>query len=107
MILASVGYNMLWLYLVISADNLSAGLASAAFVAFLSSLTNISFTATQYAIFSSLMTLLPKLLGGYSGTMVDAIGYSNFFLVTAVMGIPVLLLIAVTSRRSKFSFQLA
>jgi len=107
MILASVGYDMLWLYIVISADNLSAGLASAAFVAFLSSLTNISFTATQYAIFSSLMTLLPKLLGGYSGTMVDAIGYSNFFLLTAVMGIPVLLLIVVASRRSEFSFQLA
>ncbi len=107
MILASVGHDMLWLYVVISADNLSAGVASAAFVAFLSSLTNISFTATQYAIFSSLMTLLPKLLGGYSGTMVDAIGYSNFFLLTAVMGIPVLLLIVVAARRSEFSFQLA
>jgi len=107
MILATVGYDVTWLYVVISADNLSAGLASAAFVAFLSSLTNISFTATQYAIFSSLMTLLPKLLGGYSGTMVDAIGYSNFFLVTALIGIPVLLLIMVAARRSQFSFRLA
>jgi PAT family beta-lactamase induction signal transducer AmpG len=107
MILATVGYNISWLYIVISADNLSAGIASAAFVAFLSSLTNVSFTATQYAIFSSLMTLLPKLLGGYSGTMVDAIGYSNFFLLTAVMGIPVLLLIVVAARRSEFSFKLA
>jgi PAT family beta-lactamase induction signal transducer AmpG len=107
MILATVGYNISWLYIVISADNLSAGIASAAFVAFLSSLTNVSFTATQYAIFSSLMTLLPKLLGGYSGTMVDAIGYSNFFLLTAVMGIPVLLLIIVAARRSEFSFKLA
>ncbi len=107
MILASVGYDITWLYIVISADNLSAGLASAAFIAFLSSLTNISFTATQYAIFSSLMTLLPKLLGGYSGTMVDAIGYSNFFLLTALIGIPVLVLIMVASRRSQFSFRLA
>jgi PAT family beta-lactamase induction signal transducer AmpG len=81
------------LYLVISADNISAGLASAAFIAFLSSLTNISFTAVQYAIFSSLMTLLPKILGGYSGTMVDGMGYSNFFLTTALMGMPVLILI--------------
>ncbi len=72
MLLASIGYDMFWLYVVISADNLSAGIASAAFVAFLSSLTNVSFTAMQYAIFSSLMTLLPKLLGGYSGSMVDA-----------------------------------
>ncbi len=107
MILATVGYDMAWLYIVISADNLSAGLASAAFVAFLSSLTNVSFTATQYAIFSSLMTLLPKLLGGYSGTMVDTIGYSNFFLLTAVLGIPVLLLIVVAARRSEFSFRLS
>lgn len=93
MLLASKGHDMAWLYLVISADNLSAGIASAAFVAFLSSLTNISFTAMQFAIFTSLMTLLPKILGGYSGTMVDAIGYSDFFLITALMGLPVLLLI--------------
>ena len=107
MILAVIGYDMTWLYIVISADNLSAGLASAAFIAFLSSLTNISFTATQYAIFSSMMTLLPKILGGYSGTMVNAIGYSNFFFLTTLMGIPVLLLIVVASRRSEFSFKLA
>jgi PAT family beta-lactamase induction signal transducer AmpG len=99
MLLAQIGYDMFWLYVVISADNLSAGIASAAFVAFLSSLTNVSFTAMQYAIFSSLMTLLPKVLGGYSGSMVDAIGYSNFFLLTAILGLPVLLLILVTVKR--------
>ncbi len=87
------------LYLVISADNLSAGLASAAFIAFLSSLTNISFTAVQYAIFSSLMTLLPKILGGYSGSMVEAFGYQTFFLITALMGIPVLLLIIIAGKK--------
>jgi len=90
---------MTWLYIVISADNLSAGIASAAFVAFLSSLTNISFTAMQYAIFSSLMTLLPKVLGGFSGSMVDAMGYSNFFMLTALLGLPVLVLIMVAARR--------
>ena len=103
MLLASVGYNLIWLYIVISADNLSAGIASAAFVAFLSSLTNISFTAMQFALFTSLMTLLPKLLGGYSGSMVDAMGYPGFFMLTAILGIPVLLLIAVTSRRFQIS----
>ena len=91
--LASMGRDLTMLYLVISIDNLSAGLASAAFVAFLSSLTNIQFTAMQYAIFSSLMTLLPKLLGGYSGSIVDSIGYSNFFIMTTLLGIPVLLLV--------------
>jgi PAT family beta-lactamase induction signal transducer AmpG len=106
MVLASKGHDMTWLYIVISADNLSAGIASAAFVAFLSSLTNISFTATQYAIFTSLMTFLPKVLGGYSGTMVDAMGYPNFFLATALMGIPVLVLIVYIGRRQQFSFKL-
>jgi PAT family beta-lactamase induction signal transducer AmpG len=99
MLLASIGYDMFWLYVIISADNLSAGIASAAFVAFLSSLTNVSFTAMQYAIFSSLMTLLPKLLGGYSGSMVDALGYPGFFMLTAILGLPVLLLIVIASRR--------
>ena len=103
MLLAGIGYDIAWLYLVIAADNLSAGIASAAFVAFLSSLTNIAFTAMQYAIFSSLMTLLPKLLGGYSGSMVDAIGYPGFFLTTALLGVPVLVLIIVTARRFEIS----
>ena len=93
MVLASIGHDLSMLYLVISVDNLSAGLASAAFVAFLSSLTNIQFTAMQYAIFSSLMTLFPKIFGGYSGTIVDSIGYSQFFILTALLGIPVLVLV--------------
>ena len=99
MLLANIGYHPTWLYVVISADNLSAGIASAAFVAFLSSLTNISFTAMQFAIFTSLMTLLPKLLGGYSGSMVDTLGYPGFFLLTAILGLPVLFLIVLASRR--------
>ncbi len=98
MVLAGTGKNIGMLYAVIGADNLSAGLASTAFVAFLSALTNIRFTAVQYAIFSSLMTLLPKVVGGYSGTMVDTMGYSSFFLMTAVMGIPVVILILVAMR---------
>lgn len=101
--LATVGHSMPMLYMVISADNLSAGLASAAFIAFLSSLTNISFTAMQYAIFGSLMTLFPKLLGGYSGSMVDSMGYPSFFILTAVMGIPVLFLIVIATRKLEVS----
>jgi PAT family beta-lactamase induction signal transducer AmpG len=98
MLLAQVGHDITMLYIVIAADNLSAGLASAAFIAFLSSLTNISFTAMQYAIFSSLMTLLPKILGGYSGTIVESMGYEQFFLITALMGLPVLLLIVLANK---------
>lgn len=98
MLLAQGGADVPLLILVITADNLSAGIASAAFVAYLSSLTRVSFTAFQYALFSSLMTLLPKLLGGYSGSMVDAIGYPRFFLLTALLGLPVLLLIWLAGR---------
>jgi len=93
MAMAHLGHNVFMLYVVISADNLAAGLASAAFVAFLSSLTNIKFTAVQYAVFSSIMTLLPKIFGGYSGTIVDNVGYEIFFLITALIGIPVLFLV--------------
>ncbi len=98
-VLAMVGNDELLLYLVISADNLTAGLASAAFVAFLSSLTNVRFTAVQYAIFTSLMTLLPKVIGGYSGTVVDSFGYISFFLFAAALGLPVLLLVSAVGKR--------
>jgi PAT family beta-lactamase induction signal transducer AmpG len=93
MLLALHGPDIWLLKAVIAADNLAAGMAAAAFVAFLSSLTSVSFTAVQYAIFSSLMTLFPKLIGGYSGTIVTSIGYPKFFLLTTLMGVPVLLLI--------------
>lgn len=93
MLLAVTGADISVLTLVIAADNLSAGLATTAFVAFLSSLTSVSFTAVQYAIFSSVMSLFPKLLGGYSGSMVSTFGYEMFFMITACMGLPVLLLI--------------
>ncbi|MCP4009956.1 MAG: AmpG family muropeptide MFS transporter, partial [Proteobacteria bacterium] len=99
MLLAQGEPTQLALIGVISADNLSAGLASAAFIAFLSSLTNIQFTATQYAIFSSLMTLFPKVLGGYSGSMVDSIGYSSFFMTTALLGLPAIFLILLAKSR--------
>ena len=99
LLLAKTGYSVPLLYGVIGADNLSAGLASAAFVAFLSALTNIRFTAVQYAIFTSLMTLLPKVIGGYSGSMVDSVGYPGFFLFTALIGLPVILLILVAGSR--------
>jgi MFS transporter, PAT family, beta-lactamase induction signal transducer AmpG len=93
MLLARGGSDLALLTVVIGADNLCTGLAGTAFIAFLSSLTNISFTAVQYALFSSLMTLFPKLIGGYSGTVVASWGYESFFFMTALMGLPVLLLV--------------
>lgn len=101
MILAQMGNNLPMLYITISADNLAAGLASAAFVAFLSSLTDVSFTAVQYAIFTSLMTLFPKILGGYSGGMVEVLGYQGFFLLTTLMGVPVLYVVWLCGKKFK------
>lgn len=91
--LATQGHDLTGLIIVISADNLSSGVASAAFIAYLSSLTNIKYSATQYALFSSMMLLAPKWLAGFSGVFVDTYGYQNFFVSTAVLGIPVLALV--------------
>lgn len=99
MILAQNPGEIKLLTFVIGADNLSAGIATTAFVAFLSSLTSVSFTAVQYAIFTSLMTLLPKMAGGYSGTMVSSMGYENFFLLTTVIGLPVLFLVGMAQKK--------
>ena len=99
--LAYAGKDLLIMYLAVTADNLAAGFASAAFIAFLSALTNVSFTAVQYAIFSSLMTLIPKVIGGYAGTIIDAMGYPWFFTFTTVIGIPVLMLVLLVQRYDK------
>ena len=97
--LAALGQpNVLALAAVISADNLAGGIASAAFVAYLSGLTNIQYSASQYALFSSIMLLWPKLLAGFSGVFVNAFGYQTFFTCTAALGVPVLALIWLAMR---------
>ena len=82
-----------YLAIVISADNISGGFAATAFIAYLSSLTNRAYTATQYALFSSLMTLPGKFISGFSGLVVDNFGYFEFFFVAAILGIPAILLV--------------
>ena len=99
--LATRGHDVGALIVVIAADNLASGIASAAFIAYLSSLTNINYSATQYAIFSSMMLLLPKALAGYSGAAVDAWGYVNFFTATALLGVPALLLVMLASKKNR------
>jgi PAT family beta-lactamase induction signal transducer AmpG len=99
--LSTRGHDLPGLIAVISADNLSAGIASAAFVAYLSSLTNVAYSATQYALFSSVMLLLPKFVAGWSGMAVDAFGYELFFCGTALLGAPVLLLTWLVWRQAK------
>lgn len=104
---AMVGHDILTLIAVISADNLSAGLAGTAFIAYLSSLTSPNYTATQYALFSSLMTLTGKVVAGFSGAIAESLGlkvteggkvlnpeaYANFFYYSGVTGLPAIALI--------------
>ncbi|SFN31275.1 MFS transporter [Variovorax sp. OV329] len=96
--LAGQGHDLRGLIAVVSADNLAGGIASAAFVGYLSSLTNVNYSATQYALFSSMMLLLPKYIAGYSGEFVDHFGYAAFFNATAALGLPVVVLVALALR---------
>jgi PAT family beta-lactamase induction signal transducer AmpG len=91
--LALIAADIKILAFVITADNIASGFAGATFIVYLSALTSIKFTATQYALFSSAMLFLPKLIAGYAGGLVNLFGYSTFFIFTAIIGIPVLLLI--------------
>lgn len=100
-LLAGIGHDLTFLIFTVSADNLAGGLASAAFVAYLSGLTNKAYSATQYALFSSVMLFLPKLLAGFSGLAVESIGYAHFFTATAALGIPVLFLVVLAGRARK------
>lgn len=86
---------------VVSADNLSGGIAAAVFIAYLSGLTNTTYTATQYALFSSLMTLPAKLIGGFSGEIVAGYGYATFFIYAALIGIPAILLVIAVMKTVK------
>jgi MFS transporter, PAT family, beta-lactamase induction signal transducer AmpG len=90
--MATQEHSLVLFAFVIAMDNISAGIATPVFIAYLSSLTNTAYTATQYALFSSLMTIVPKLIGGFSGAMVDSIGYVGFFLYVSAIGIPAILL---------------
>ena len=96
--LAVVGNQLPMLVVTIIGDNLANGLASAVFIAFLSSLTSRAYTATQYALFSSLMTLPGKFLSGFGGLVVTAQGYPSFFVIATMLGLPAILLAVWISR---------
>lgn len=86
--LAMTGAQLPMLVVTIMGDNLANGLASTVFIAFLSSLTSRAYTATQYALFSSLMTLPGKFIGGFSGMVVASQGYASFFILASLLGLP-------------------
>ena len=99
--------SIVGLAVLISIDNLAMGIAGTSLIAYLSSLTSASYTATQYALFSSTYALPGKLIMGTSGFVVDAIGYPSFFVYTASLGLPALVLLFFLSRRMQFEAAVA
>jgi len=100
-LLADNGHSIIGLAIVLSSDNFSGGLASTAFIAYLSSLTNRAYTATQYALFSSIMTLGPKIISGFSGVVIDAQGYIFFFGYAAALGLPAIFMVLYLMKQQK------
>ena len=87
-----VGPELWMLAVTITADNIAQGFGGTVLIAYLSSLTNISHTATQYALLSSFMALFPKFLAGFSGDVQELVGWLGFFLYAAALGVPAILL---------------
>ena len=99
--MALTGAELWFLVITISADNLAAGFTGTIFIAYLSGLTNVNYTATQYALFSSLMTLPGKLISGFSGFIVEGTDWFTFFIYASAMGIPGIVLALVVVRRQR------
>ena len=122
-LLAASGHNIAMFAIAVGVENIAAGFAGTALLAYMSSLTNAAFTATQYALFSSFYALPGKLLGGLSGVFVDLlaarrqvfeswfpglatlpdkiVGFVPFFVATALAGLPALVLLILVGRRER------
>ncbi|MCW5724581.1 MAG: MFS transporter [Maricaulaceae bacterium] len=96
--LATQEASILKLTFAITAENVSGGWAGTALIAYMSSLTNRAFSATQYALFSSFYALPGKFFGGFSGAMVDALDYPMFFTTTALIGAPAIVFVWIAMR---------
>jgi PAT family beta-lactamase induction signal transducer AmpG len=96
--LARAGHSLPMLYAQVGVENFTDGLADAAFVAYLSSLTSIAFTATQYALLSSLAALPLRTLGASAGYLAQALGWEDFFLLTTAAALPAMALMLVLLR---------
>ncbi len=96
--LAGLGPEIYGLVIAIIADNLTGGMAVAVLIAYMSSLTNTAYTATQYALFSSLMTLPGQFMGGFTGVLAEQVGWGWFFVSSALLGIPAILMAFLIAR---------
>ena len=98
-IMTQTGAELWMLAVTITADNIAQGFGGTVLIAYLSSLTNRDFTATQYALLSSFMALFPKFLAGFSGEVQESMGWLGFFLYAAALGVPAILLAMYVARR--------
>ena len=98
-VMTEVGAELWMLAVTITADNIAQGFGGTVLIAYLSSLTNRDFTATQYALLSSFMALFPKFLAGFSGNVQESFGWLGFFLYAALLGVPAIVLAFVVAQR--------
>jgi PAT family beta-lactamase induction signal transducer AmpG len=98
-VLAMVGHDLRVLTLAIAVENLSGGMGTAAFVAYLSSLCNVAYTATQYALLTSFMAFGRTVLTSSGGWLADQMNWVSFFVLTTIAALPGLLLLVGIARR--------
>lgn len=99
-LLVQAGHDLTMLAAAVTVENLTGGMGTAAFVAYLSSLCNLSYTATQYALLSSFMAQARTLLSGFAGVIQQEVGWTQFLLFTTAAAVPGLLLLAWLQRRT-------
>ena len=99
------GHDVQFLYFTIGIENLSGGMGSSAFVAYLSVLCNTAYTGTQFALFTSFMAFGRTLLSASSGWVVELTGWFDFFLISTIVALPGLLLLLWMMRNLPMSVQ--
>ncbi|MBR1777190.1 MAG: AmpG family muropeptide MFS transporter [Alphaproteobacteria bacterium] len=97
--LATQGNSLTWLMISVISDNLTSAMATSAFVAYMSFLCNAAYTATQYALLSSLMALPRDMLSSMSGWLADHTTWPVFFMITASLCLPGLIVLWFLNRR--------
>ena len=99
---ATGGHRIGYLALCVTAENLTGAMAGTALITWLSSLCSPAFTATQFALLSSLASLSRTVVASSGGVLSEKIGWAQFFLLTSVVGLPALLLILWIGPRNDF-----
>ncbi len=96
---AWAGHHLGMLTLTIAVENITTGMGTTAFVAYLSSLTNVAYTATQYALLTSFMAFSRTVMSSGAGWLADQVSWTTFFVLTTVAALPGLILLLWMIRR--------